>query len=227
MSDLSQWTACARPERKVMEGRYVRLEPLSAARHGDGLYAASSVPDVAERFRWLYEFEPESREAFQAWMERNEASDDPIFFAVIDKASGRVAGRQTFMRIDEKNGVGEIGNIYWGPLISRKPAATEALYLFARHIFDDLGYRRFEWKTNNNNEASKRAAVRFGFQPEGVFRQHLVVKGENRDTAWFSMIDSEWPLVRKALESWLDPANFDAGGKQVRRLEDIRESLRG
>lgn len=227
MSDLSQWTACARPERKVMEGRYVRLEPLSAARHGDGLYAASSVPDVAERFRWLYEFEPESREAFQAWMERNEASDDPIFFAVIDKASGRVAGRQTFMRIDEKNGVGEIGNIYWGPLISRKPAATEALYLFARHIFDDLGYRRFEWKTNNNNEASKRAAVRFGFQPEGVFRQHLVVKGENRDTAWFAMIDSEWPLVRKALESWLDPANFDAGGKQVRRLEDIRESLRG
>jgi RimJ/RimL family protein N-acetyltransferase len=160
-------------------------------------------------------------------MERNEASDDPIFFAVIDTASGRVAGRQTFMRIDEKNGVGEIGNIYWGPLISRKPAATEALYLFARHIFDDLGYRRFEWKTNNNNEASKRAAVRFGFQPEGVFRQHLVVKGENRDTAWFSMIDSEWPLVRKALESWLDPANFDAGGKQVRRLEDIRESLRG
>lgn len=227
MTDLSQWTGRARPERKTMEGRYVRLEPLSAERHGDGLFAASSVPDVAERFLWLSEFAPESRTAFQEWLERNEASADPIYFAVIDKASGGIAGRQTLMRIDEKNGVGEIGHVYWGPLISRKPAATEALYLFARHIFDDLGYRRFEWKTNNLNEASKRAAIRFGFEPEGVFRQHLVVKGENRDTAWFAMIDSEWPLNGKALEAWLDPSNFDAGGRQVRRLEEIRDSLRG
>ena len=194
----------------------------SAKRHGDGLYEASSVADAGERFRWLPDDPPESRAAFQPWLDKVEASEDPLFFTVIDKASGKIAGRQTLMRIDPANGVIEIGNIYWGPLMSRKPAATEAQFLFMQYAFDELGYRRYEWKCNNRNEPSKRAAERFGFTFEGVFRQHMVVKGENRDTAWYSIIDKEWPALRRAYEDWLDPANFDADGNQKRRLEEIR-----
>lgn len=205
-----------------MEGRHVRLEPLSAGRHGDALFAASSVPDAADRFRYLPEYPPERRAAFQPWLDKAEASEDPLYFAVIDKASGDVAGRQTLMRIEPAHGVIEIGNIYWGPLVSRKPAATEALFLFAKHAFDDLGYRRFEWKCNNLNAPSKRAAIRFGFSFEGIFRQHFVIKGQNRDTAWYSIIDKEWPIVRAAYEAWLDPSNFDADGRQRRRLEEFR-----
>lgn len=224
--DLSAWTPRLRPSRISLEGRYVRLEPLDPRRHGEGLYAASTVPDAAERFRYLSEYPPESRTAFQPWLESKAASEDPLYFAVIDCKTDQVAGRQTFMRIDAANGVIEIGNIYWGPLIARTPAATEALYLFARHAFDDLGYRRFEWKCNNLNEPSKRAAERFGFSFEGVFRQHMIVKGENRDTAWFAMIDKDWPSIHRAFEAWLDPQNFDRDGKQKKRLEEFRREFR-
>lgn len=219
---LANWQARPRPQRIVMEGRYVRLEPLDRVRHGEGLFIASTVTDAAERFRWLPEFPPASRDAFHPWLEMAEASEDPLYFAVLDRASGRVGGRQTLMRIDPRNGVIEIGNIYWGPLIARRPASTEAFYLFARYIFEELGYRRFEWKCNDRNIPSKNAALRYGMIPEGVFRQHMVVKGENRDTAWFSMIDGEWPAARRAMEAWLDPANFNAEGRQVRRLSEIR-----
>lgn len=208
-----------------MEGRHVCLEPLDAARHGKGLYEASVLPDAQARFRYLAELPPESEAAFRPWLEKAEASADPLYFAVIDLESGKVAGRQTFMRIDAGNGVIEIGSILWSALIARRPAATEANYLFARHVFDDLGYRRYEWKCNNLNEPSKRAALRFGMGFEGVFRQHMIVKGQNRDTAWYSMLDSEWPLNRAALEAWLDPDNFDGQGRQRRRLEDIRQAL--
>ena len=223
--DLKNWQPRPRPERVVLEGRYVRLEPL-AAQHGDGLYEAATVADDGQRFRWLFENAPDDRAAFDAWLEKSSASQDPLFFAVIDKASGRIAGRQTLMRIDPAFGVIEIGNIYWGPLVSRRPAATEAQFLFARYVFEDLGYRRYEWKCNNRNEPSKRAAERFGFQFEGIFRQHMVVKGENRDTAWYSIIDKEWPLLRQAYMDWLDPANFDADGNQKRRLEEFRVQAR-
>ncbi len=220
--DLKNWQPRQRPERRVLEGRYVRLEPLDVARHGDGLYEASSVVDAADRFRWLFDYPPESHAAFQPWLEKAAASEDPLFFAVIDKASGKVAGRQTLMRIEPAHGVIEIGNIYWGPLVSRKPAATEAQFLFMKYAFDDLGYRRYEWKCNNANEPSKRAAERFGFQFEGVFRQHLIVKGQNRNTAWYSIIDKEWPALKRAYREWLDPANFDSEGRQKRRLEELR-----
>lgn len=220
--DLSDWQPRPRPARKVLEGRTVRLEPLEAARHGDELFAASAVADAGSRFAWLPELPPQDRAAFQPWLEKAEASPDPLFFAVIDKASGKVAGRQTLMRIDANNGVAEIGNIYWGPLVSRKPAATEAQFLFASYVFDELGYRRYEWKCNNANEPSKRAAERFGFTFEGLFRQHMVVKGANRDTAWYSIIDKEWPALKSAYISWLDPSNFDSDGQQIRRLEEFR-----
>ena len=225
MTDLSNWTPRPRPERKVLEGRYVRLEPLSAALHGDGLYEAATAEDADSRFRWLFEARPESRAAFQPWLEKVEASEDPLFFTVIDKASGKIAGRQTLMRIDQTFGVIEIGSILWGSLVARKPAATEAQFLFARYVFDELGYRRYEWKCNNHNEPSKRAAERFGFSFEGIFRQHMIVKGENRDTAWYSIVDGDWPGLRKAYEGWLDPANFDSDGNQKRRLEDFRKPL--
>ncbi len=220
--NLRDWQARPRPERKILQGRYVRLEPLDAAKHGDGLYEASSVADAGSRFAWLPDYPPESRTAFQPWLEKAEASTDPMFFVLIDEPSGRIAGRQALMRIEPAPGVIEIGNIYWGPLVSRKPAATEAFFLFARYIFEDLGYRRYEWKCNNNNAPSKHAAERFGFQFEGIFRQHMVVKGENRDTAWYSIIDKEWPDLNRAYSAWLDPSNFDKDGKQIRRLEEFR-----
>lgn len=221
--NLKDWQPRPRPQRKVLDGRYVRLEPLDAAKHGDGLYEASMVADVDTRFAWLFENPPESRAAFDAWLEKVATSEDPLYFAVIDKASGKVAGRQTLMRIEPNHGVIEIGSIYWGPLIARKPAATEAQYLFTRYVFDELGYRRYEWKCHNENGPSKRAAERFGFTFEGIFRQHMVAKGANRDTAWYSIIDKEWPTLRAAYEAWLDPSNFDAGGVQRKRLEDFRK----
>ena len=223
--DLKNWQPRPRPERIVLEGRYVRLEPLDPSMHGEGLFEVSSVADADQRFRWLFEYPPSARGEYEAWLEKSAGSQDPLFFAVIDKASGRIGGRQTLMRIDPTYGVIEIGNIYWGPEISRRPAATEAQFLFAQYVFDALGYRRYEWKCNNRNEPSKRAAERFGFQFEGVFRQHMVVKGENRDTAWYSIIDKEWPLLRQAYIDWLNPANFDEDGTQIRRLEDFRAGL--
>ena len=212
----------ARPERVTLAGRYARLEPLDPARHGDELFAASMAPGAEERFRYLFEA-PEDRGAFGAWLARAAASGDPLYCAVIDAANGRCEGRQALMRIVPEHGVIEIGSILWGPAIARTRVATEAFFLAARYVFDELGYRRFEWKCNALNEPSRRAAARFGFTYEGSFRQHMLVKGENRDTAWFSIIDREWPALKRCFERWLAPSNFDAEGRQKRRLEELRQ----
>ena len=209
--------ALGRPSRITLEGRYVRLEPL-APEHAADLYAASSAADAEERFRYLFEPAPTSPSDMDEWVHRTHVLDDPLMFAVIDRASGRARGRQALMRIVPEHGVIEAGAIYWGPDLARSRGATEALYLFARHVFDDLGYRRFEWKCNNLNEPSKRAARRFGFAYEGLFRQHMIVRGESRDTAWFSMLDGEWPDRRLGFERWLDEDNFDEHGQQLSRL---------
>jgi len=213
-----------RPERVTLEGRYTRLEPLDAARHGADLYAAATSPGAEDRFRYLFETKPKDEAEFAAWIAQATASTDPLFFAVVDGATGRAEGRQALMRVDPAHGVIEIGSIHWGPAMARSRIATEALYLFGRHAFETLGYRRFEWKCHNLNEPSKKAALRFGFTYEGLFRQHMVAKGRNRDTAWFSIIDREWPERARAFEAWLDPANFDAAGQQQRRLEEFRAS---
>jgi RimJ/RimL family protein N-acetyltransferase len=202
----------------VLDGRYARLEPLSAA-HAPALFEASTGPGADARFAYLFDVPPASLAEMQAWIAKMGAGDDPLFAAVIDKASGRTAGRQALMRIAPEHGVIEIGNILWGPAISRTRVATEALYLAARHVFEDLGYRRFEWKCHNANEKSKAAAKRFGFGYEGLFRQHMWTKGANRDTAWFSMLDGEWPRLRAAYDRWLDPANFDTAGRQKTKLQ--------
>ncbi len=141
-----------------------------------------------------------------------------MMWAVIDRARGTAEGRQTLMRIVPEHGVIEVGNIFWGPRLARTRVATEALFLHARYIFDTLGYRRFEWKCNNGNEPSKKAAQRFGFQFEGVFRQHMIQKGRNRDTAWFAMTDGDWPALKREYERWLSPDNFDAAGQQKTAL---------
>ena len=198
----------------------MRLEPL-APDHAPGLFAACTGPGTAERFRWLPEHPPTDAGAFAAWVAEKARSEDPLWFAVIDRATGAVLGRQTLMRIDPANGVIEIGNIYWGPAMARSTAATEALHLLAAHVLGDLGYRRFEWKCNDRNAPSKAAALRFGFRPEGLFRQHMVVKGENRDTAWFAMLDTDWPHLAAGYRAWLDPANFDADGRQRQSLRAL------
>lgn len=216
--DLSQWKGVPRPEREPLEGRYARLEPLDAGSHGADLFASAQQPGADSRFRYLFEEPPVDLASLTTWLEKVSALEDPLFFAVIDKKTGRAEGRQALMRIDLAHGVIEIGNILWGPAIARSRAATEALYLFATHVFDTLGYRRFEWKCNNLNEPSKRAAERFGFTFEGVFRQHMVTKGGNRDTAWFAMIDGDWPRLKAGYEAWLRPENFDDDGQQVNKL---------
>ncbi len=219
--DLSTWAGVPRPTRTPIDGHYARLEPLNPTRHGDDLFASAQVPGADDRFRYLFEEAPPDRPSFDAWIGPASQTEDPLFFAVIDRATGRAEGRQAFMRIDPKFGVIEIGNILWGPAIARSRIATEALYLMAAHAFGTLGYRRFEWKCNALNEPSRRAALRFGFAFEGIFRQHMIQKGQNRDTAWFAMIDQDWPRLRAAYQAWLAPGNFDAAGQQRARL-DIR-----
>ena len=223
MSALARWEPRPRPQRKALEGRFCRLEPLDPARHGDELFAASMAPGAEERFKYLFDI-PQDRTSFEGWLARSAASEDPLFFAVIDIATSRCGGRQTLMRITPEHGVIEVGNVLWGPAIARTPVATEAVFLFARYVFEELGYRRFEWKCNAMNARSRRAAQRFGFAYEGTFRQHMVVRGRNRDTAWFAMIDGDWPAIREAFTRWLDRSNFDEQGRQIRRLEDLRQS---
>lgn len=216
--DLSNWKGVPRPERITLDGRYARLEPLDPAKHGAALLASGREPGADDRFRYIFEEPPMDEAAFSAWLEKVAASVDPLYFAVVDKSTGRAEGRQTYLRIDPAHGVIEIGHILWGPAIARTRIATEALYLFADYAFEKLGYRRFEWKCNNLNEPSKRAALRFGFQFEGIFRQHMVAKGKNRDTAWFAMTDADWPALKAGYEKWLDPGNFDANGQQRAKL---------
>ena len=218
IGDLSSWTPRAPVERHIIEGRYVHLEPLAPALHGDQLFEAGAGPEAERLWRYLLDGPYPDRASFEEWLSRAASTDDPLFFIVRNLANGRVEGRLAFMRVDRPNGAIETGHILFGPRLARTRGATEAIYLQARYAFDDLGYRRLEWKCDNANEPSKRAALRFGFTFEGVFRQHMVVKGRNRDTAWFAMLDREWPARKAAFERWLHPDNFDDGGRQLTSL---------
>ena len=209
------------PERIVLDGRYARLEPLDAARHGDGLRAASVPPDRAARFRYMPELPPGAPETFRTWLAGAAGSADPLFFAVIDRATGRAEGWQTFLRITPVHRCIEIGNIYWGPGIAGTRIATEAMYLFAVYALETLGNRRYEWKCDALNAPSRRAALRFGFTYEGHFRRAVIIRGRNRDTAWFSIVGEEWPALKAAYEQWLAPENFDAQGRQRTRLSKL------
>ena len=217
------WTSAKRPDRTPLAGSTVRLEPLDPDKHGRLLFAASHDDGAGELlFRYLPYGPFAGFDDFKTWLEQRAASTDPLFFCVVDGETGSPQGMASFMRMAPEHGVIEIGHIWFSPAIQRTRKSTEAIYLMARHAFDGLGYRRLEWKCDAQNTPSRRAAERFGFTFEGVFRQHLVVKGRNRDTAWFSILDGEWPPVRAAFEAWLAPENFDSEGRQRKSLSDMR-----
>jgi len=211
VTDLAGWVAPPFPERVVLDGRHVRLEPLDVARHAADIWRfVGGVPEI-----WTYLPTPMPADAAEYARVLDEMSvrSDIVPYAVIDKADGHAKGHLWLMEIRPEHGVFEVGFITYGPALQKTRAASAAIYLCGQYGFQ-LGYRRFEWKCNDRNEPSKRAALRYGFTPEGVFRQHMVVKGRNRDTAWFSILDHQWPMRRAAFEAWLDPANFDADGWQ-------------
>jgi RimJ/RimL family protein N-acetyltransferase len=220
------WTARPAPPRTPMQGQFCRVEPLDPARHGEELFAANRLD--AEGRNWMYlNIGPfEHLEDYRAWLDKVAAKDDPFFHAIIDLATGRAAGVAAYMRIERAHGAIEVGSINYSPLLQRRPSATEAMYLMMARVFDELGYRRYEWKCDTLNAPSRAAAARLGFQYEGRFRQAVVNKGRNRDTDWFSIIDSEWPPLKRAYEAWLAPSNFDAEGRQQRGLAELISAAR-
>jgi RimJ/RimL family protein N-acetyltransferase len=201
-----------------MNGSYAVLDPLDPARHSEDLW--QGVGGAAHDSLWRYMLNGPfaGREAFDAYLEAKAVSEDTVFYSILDQKTTTALGLATLMRIDPGNCVIEVGNIVYSSPLQKTRAATEAMYLLARYVFEALGYRRYEWKCHALNEASRRAALRLGFTFEGIFRQHMVVKGKSRDTAWFSMLDSEWPARKREFERWLDEANFDAGGNQKTAL---------
>ena len=209
------------PEPVTLEGRYCRLEPL-AERHAEALYEAISGDGLVARYRWLPSAPPDDEAAHVRQIVEAAAHPEWIYFAVIDQHSGRCGGRHALMRIRPEHRSVEVGGVLWGRGIARTRIATEALFLTARHVFETLGYRRFEWKCNDLNIPSRNAALRFGFRYEGTFRKDMIIKGLNRDTAWFAMLDDEWSVLKPIYEAWLDPGNFDADGTAKTRLATPR-----
>lgn len=210
-----------RPERVTLEGRWITLTPFDPEKHADALFEGANGGDKDRVWTYLFDGPYTDRAAFKANIAAKAQSIDPLFFAIIDNATGVAVGYQTLMRVDSPNRVIEVGNIMYTPAMQRTAGATEAQYLFARYVFDELGYRRYEWKCNALNAPSRRTAERFGFTFEGIFRQHMIVKGRNRDTAWFAMLDSEWPARKAAYERWLKPDNFDDAGRQKLKLSEL------
>lgn len=221
---LPQWEAPPLPSRTILVGEYCRLEPLSTERHGLDLWSAASLDTTGGSWTYLPYGPFTSPDDYMTWLAVQERAADPLFFAVIDAANGKAVGVCAYLRIDAPVGCIEVGHVYFSPLLQRTSAATEAMYLMMRHAFE-LGYRRYEWKCDALNKASRRAAQRFGFSFEGLFRQARVIKARNRDTAWFSVIDREWPALRSAYEKWLAPDNIDASGKQKTSLASLTAPL--
>ncbi len=222
MSKLD-WRPARLPDRTSIEGESVRLEPLDVGRHASQIYAA--VVGADELWEYLPYGPFHTEQSFTAWLADCAASSDPLFYAIVDRVTDVPRGVGSYLRMAPQHGVIEIGHLLFTPPLQRTRQATEAIYLWSRHAFDGLGNRRLEWKCNAQNAPSRRAAERFGFTFEGVFRQHMVVKDRNRDTAWYSIIDSEWPARRAAFEAWLSRDNFDSDGRQRRSLADVRNGI--
>jgi RimJ/RimL family protein N-acetyltransferase len=214
-----------RPAATSLEGRFVRLTPPNPGVDAADLFPAVSGPENTGLWTYLFNGPFASEEELSVELAKTAGLVDPVFLAIRDAATNRAIGRASYMRIEPNHRVIEVGSILFSPRLQRTPAATEAMYLMARHAFEDLGYRRYEWKCDALNAPSRAAAVRFGFRFEGVFLKHMIVKSRSRDTAWFAMTDDDWPRVKAAFERWLEPANFEADGRQKRRLQDIRAEL--
>jgi RimJ/RimL family protein N-acetyltransferase len=208
-----------------MLGRYCRLEPLDAEHHAPALFQAFAAAPDARDWTYLFTDLPANEVAYRAYLATAAVSNDPLQFTVVDLTHQAPVGIVALMRIDSAHGVIEIGGVTYSRQLQKSRAGTEVMYLLMRRVFEELGYRRFEWKCDSLNAPSIAAAHRLGFQFEGIFRQAIVYKGRNRDTAWFSIIDTEWPRVRTAFERWLDDANFDEAGNQRRRLAEIRDAI--
>ena len=219
--EVPGWSPRPHPPQAVMQGRYCRVEPLDPSRHAPELHEANSLDRQGRMWTYLFSGPFASFDDYRAWMDAKQGSEDPLFFAFVDAASGRAVGLGSYLRIDSSNGTVEVGHLQFSPLMQRTAVATEAMYLMMKTAFG-LGYRRYEWKCDALNAGSRRAAERLGFRFEGIFRQAIVYKGRSRDTAWYSVIDKEWPALEAAFGAWLDPANFDAGGRQRRSLVELR-----
>jgi RimJ/RimL family protein N-acetyltransferase len=207
-----------------MRGRFCRLEILEAGRHGADLFAANQLDTDGANWTYLSVGPFATLTAYCGWLEAVAGKDDPLFYAIIDEQRSTAVGVAAYMRIDRPNGVIEVGSLNYSPLLQQKPAATEAMFLMMTRVFDELGYRRYEWKCDALNAPSRAAALRLGFQFEGIFRQAMVTKGRNRDTAWFSLLDSNWPRLKQGYQQWLAPTNFDAAGKQRWGLRALLEA---
>jgi RimJ/RimL family protein N-acetyltransferase len=218
-------TPAKRPQRTPLDGRVVSIVPLDPAAHAGALFESTRGHDNEQLWLYLFEGPFATRADFDSHLKQKASSEDPLFFAILDKSSGDAVGYASYMRIEPVHRVIEVGSILYTPRLQRTVGATEAMFLMARHVFEDLGYRRYEWKCNALNAPSRSAALRLGFTFEGIFRQHMIVKGCNRDTAWFSMLDSEWPKRKAAFERWLDPSNFDASGWQKVSLSAMHREI--
>ena len=221
---LPNWTPRVRPPRTSVEGRFCRVEPLDPGRHAAELFTAYSEDPEGRNWTYLPDGPFASFELYRDWIEAASLGDDPLRHTIVDLRSGSGVGIASYMRIEPAIGVIEVGGINFSPRLQRTPAATEAMYLMMRRVFDELGYRRYEWKCDALNAPSRAAALRLGFQYEGLFRQATTYKGRNRDTAWFSVIDGDWPALRAAFERWLDSANFDTDGSQRASLASLRKA---
>ncbi|GAA1350628.1 GNAT family protein [Streptomyces beijiangensis] len=219
---VPDWSPRPLPAEVTLKGDFCRLEPLNADRHADELYAANR--SGADQRDWTYMFAGpfEDPQDYRRYAEEAAASTDPRHYAVISVGDGMAVGTLSLMRQDPAHGVVEVGNVMFSPVMKRKPISTEAQFLAMRYVFEDLGYRRYEWKCDSLNAPSRKTAERLGFTFEGIFRQAVVYKGRNRDTAWYSVIDTEWPAIERAFQAWLAPENFDDQGIQRRSLADLR-----
>lgn len=221
---LPDWTPPPRLTRTTLGGRYCRVEPLIAAQHAADLFAANALDANGAGWTYLGSGPFADFAAFQAWIEHASRREDAMFHAIVDLRTQKAVGSACYSHIDPANGVVEIGSLKFSPLMQRTPVSTESMYLMMKNAFD-LGYRRYEWKCDSLNAPSRRAAQRFGLSYEGTFRQLVVIKGRTRDTAWFSIIDSEWPAINEAFMRWLAPENFDAQGEQRVALSSLTGPL--
>lgn len=221
---LPAWMPPPRPPRVPLDGRYCRIEPLHADRHAADLFAANALDTSDAGWTYMAYGPFTSLDDYRQWVQGASVGDDPLFYAIIDLATQKAVGVASYMRIDRKSGAIEVGGLKYSPLLQRKPAATEAMYLMMKRAFE-LGYRRYEWKCDALNAPSRAAAQRLGFSYEGVFRQATVYKNRNRDTAWYSILDGEWPKLNEAFTCWLAPDNFDAAGKQKQSLTHLTAPL--